>query len=69
MSNKPKASAFPYPPTVEHGMSKRFYVACAAMQGLITNREGYTEGNNIEVYRICKDSFLFADELLKQEAE
>lgn len=43
------------------GMSKRFYAACAAMQGLMV-------GVDDPVYEnIAKISFKMADELLKQE--
>ena len=56
------------------GMSKRFYAACAAMQGLLSN-ELYlkdaalaTKGKNI-VREIVSNAYAFADELLKQEAE
>ena len=45
----------------EIGMSKRFYAACMAMQGLMTN-------NDDPAYKyIAKASFKMADELLKQE--
>lgn len=48
-------------PEKEPGMSKRFYAACAAMQGLIV-------GVDDPVYEnIAKISFKMADELLKQE--
>ena len=60
------------------GMSKRFYAACAAMQGL------YSMASNPDMYRsfekwansekcntiseyIVKQSYIAADELLKQE--
>ena len=50
------------------GMSKRFYAACAAMQGIVS------AVNNDVLYEydcehIVKESFRFADELLKQENE
>ena len=50
------------------GMSKRFYAACAAMQGLLAIQ-------NIEEMKysfeqiIPKLAFMYADELLKQENE
>ena len=47
------------------GMSKRFYAACAAMQGLIVGVRSSGEGLNIN--EITSAAFDFADELLKQE--
>ena len=52
---------------LHNGMSKRFYAACCAMQGILANphfRE--TAGNNPIV--ISELSFEIADELLKQES-
>lgn len=47
----------------EHGMSKRFYAACCAMQGLISYYGiAYEESH-------AQKAFYFADELLKQENE
>jgi hypothetical protein len=46
------------------GMSKRFYAACAAMQGMISNVGSYGTDSDIELIRL---SYRFADELLKQE--
>jgi hypothetical protein len=57
----------------EVGMSKRFYAACSAMQGLCASNiigpgsfdfEGRTERY---INRISKIAYQFADELLKQE--
>lgn len=45
------------------GMSKRFYAACAAMQGLISHY-----GVAFEELHIQK-AYYYADELLKQENE
>ncbi len=48
-------------------MSKRFYAACAAMQGQIANK-----GLSLELNRLKRDieySFMYADELIKQEHE
>ena len=61
--------AFPQPPlkTVNgetvfvDGMSKRFYAACAAMQGLISHYGVAFEEQHIQ------KSYYYADELLKQE--
>ena len=53
-----------------HGMSKRFYAACAAMQGLLSNGrydQRYYEGDSTSL--ICKRAYAIADELLKQESE
>jgi len=56
------------------GISKRFYAACAAMQGLLSNhvvvKEGaeIVEGNDREFFEvIIAKSFQAADEILKQE--
>ena len=55
-----------------NGMSKRFYAACAAMQGLLANAY-WTKSANIpddfDEYKeiIANASYEFADELLKQE--
>ena len=57
---------------LQEGMSRRFYAACAAMQALITNfpkermiNDGYIPLT--EYSEIIKESYEFADELLKQE--
>jgi hypothetical protein len=49
----------------KEGMSKRFYAACKAMQGICVNagRNGHTFS------KIVKISYEIADELLKQENE
>lgn len=48
------------------GMSKRFYAACAAIQGLLSNSNpvvrSYTEEQLVQI------SYKHADELLKQES-
>lgn len=64
------------------GMSKRFYAACMAMQGLLSGEhnaltcvksgnhsdyKGYTYTYNFQ--KIIKKSYELADELLKQENE
>lgn len=51
-------------------MSKRFYAACMAMQGLLSNGrydQRYYEGDSTSL--ICKRAYAIADELLKQESE
>lgn len=57
---------------VHHGMSKRFYAACMAMQGLITNFPKERMVNNgfiafTDHEDLIEQSFEFADELLRQE--
>ena len=50
----------------QEGMSKRFYAACAAMQGLLSS----SDLNNLQYSFekvIPKLAFMYADELLKQE--
>ena len=51
------------------GMSKRFYAACAAMQGILAANPKDTWGNSetpVPEY-VSRLSYEFADELLKQE--
>lgn len=51
----------------EQGMSKRFYAACAAMQGILSNTnliDSLTADRRIWV---VQRAFMLADELLKQE--
>ena len=48
----------------EDGMSKRFYAACAAMQGIAAM---HSTKSDIDNEWICKTAFNMADELLKQE--
>lgn len=43
------------------GVSKRFYAACAAIQGILSRP------NSGGMKTIVSDSYAFADELLKQE--
>ena len=48
-----------------NGMSKRFYAACAAMQGILANQ---TEGCHYEFEKnLIARAYELADELLKQE--
>jgi hypothetical protein len=56
------------------GMSKRLYIACAAMQGILNSqiimeaaiRVGEKTNTGTD-YAVCKMAYEFADELLKQE--
>ena len=55
---------FPQDSTVE-GMSKRFYAACAAMQGMLANpNENLVHTVDSDIVRVA---YKMADELLKQE--
>jgi hypothetical protein len=77
MENKKKLGLEPAFPTPDYvlqnsgviydpvGMSKRFYAACMAMQGIISTLKGTEE--TIYYNQIAKDSYLMADELLKEE--
>ncbi len=47
-----------------YGMSKRFYAACCAMQGLLLN-----SATTYPWKTLCNMSYELADELLKQENE
>lgn len=56
----------------QEGISKRFYAACAAMQGLLANPDWARTAkipDDFDEYksRIAVSAFDFADELLKQE--
>ena len=48
-----------------NGMSKRFYAACAAMQGIMANSN--SEMINLDAIGVARIAFEYADELLKQE--
>jgi len=48
------------------GMSKRFYAACAAMQGLSVNHL-YANTHGSDPKKLIKTAYELADELLKQE--
>lgn len=53
-------------PDPANGMSKRFYAACVAMQGILANSQFRTDwGSSPEV--IIEYSYELADELLRQE--
>lgn len=74
-------SAFPEPYlndphfalSIEKGMSKRFYAACAAMQGLLPlialEKKIRFHGEELNVENLISASFVYADELLKQEQQ
>lgn len=66
--------------TASIGMSKRFYAACAAMQGIISNFPNDPKhlelemksilkayGNITVEQAVAKEAYMYADELLKQE--
>ena len=50
----------------QEGMSKRFYAACAAMQGILSGQQLQTLPNDLEIVEMAYE---LADELLKQESE
>lgn len=53
----------------EPGMSKRFYTACMAMQGLLSNPnldEWSIHLDNVHE-KLAQSAYQYADELLKQE--
>ena len=53
----------------EHkGMSKRFYAACAAMQGIIASKT-LVIWNTKDQEACARIAYQFADELLRQEDE
>ena len=49
------------------GMSKRFYAACAAMQGMLAGSTVELSPEDLDEKFIIEESYRFADELLKQE--
>lgn len=53
----------------QEGMSKRFYAACAAMQGILSNKRTLIDQYHPECFpeEIVHNAYVFADELLKQE--
>ena len=65
----------------EHGMSKRFYAACAAMQGILSSHKeglycnkqegaqglGIKEKQILNVNRLVQLSYRIADEMVEQE--
>jgi len=49
------------------GMSKRFYAACAAMQGILAGRSTHMSLSTIGESLVIEYAYKFADELLRQE--
>lgn len=49
------------------GISKRFYAACAAMQGILSNVHTPSRSDLDSKEQLIKASYSIADELLKQE--
>jgi hypothetical protein len=50
------------------GMSKRFYAACKAMEGIMASMGGGLSNPNENTYRfVAKQAFAIADEMLKEE--
>ena len=49
------------------GMSKRFYAACAAMQGIMSSLSPTQEVTARLTEQISKESYMMADEMLKNE--
>ena len=74
MENKEKLGQEPAFPMIDvsDGMSKRFYAACAVMQGLLSNpniSNWVSEDKQQQRIEIAITAFAFADELLKREYE
>ena len=51
--------------TFESGMNKRFYAACAALQGMLADDAYRHRGHEL----IITEAYQLADELLRQENE
>ena len=54
-------------PYQNKGMSKRFYAACAILTGKLSSFQGMIDKPYVEY--LVKESYLIADELLRQEYE
>lgn len=52
-----------------YGISKRFYAACAAMQGMLSTKTIIDGKEKLTPKSIVTAAYIFADELLKQENE
>lgn len=59
--------------SIEYGMSKRFYAACAAMQGILASPKVFYLSSDVtteaNLTNKVKLSYMMADELLKQESD
>ena len=67
LGQEPAFSAENLGPHSYSGMSKRFYAACAAMQGMLANsnyKDSDFNRNKESMISLC---YVAADELLKQE--
>lgn len=55
----------------QQGMSKRFYAACAAMQGILSGMDcqSMVEYRSTDTEGVVSLAYMMADELLKQENE
>lgn len=54
----------------QEGMSKRFYAACAAMQGLLSNsfvNTALSQNPEVQNTEVVNKAYAIADELLKRE--
>lgn len=52
----------------DQGMSKRFYAACKAMEGIMASMSGGLSNPNKNAYNyIVKQAYALADEMIKQE--
>ena len=51
----------------DEGMSKRFFAACAAMQGILASWTRHSMPEKIGIEMTVKTAYECADELLKQE--
>ena len=49
------------------GMSRRFYAACAAMQGMVANQDTRSWAHSYQ--NVIASAYKHSDELLKQENE
>jgi len=67
--NSPDRPAFPHDfpeyNEVESGMTKRFYAACAAIQGMLANP--YYQYVSLDTTNMVNIAYRMADELIKQE--
>jgi hypothetical protein len=69
MKNEPAFPVYTEDMPVEGtpGMSKRFYAACKAMEGILSSLQG-TPPQVMDAH-LVERSFTIADEMLKQEEE